>query len=822
MPAMMRRLFFLVVCLPSFVYAESIPFLYEQANAVLSRSDYVSGAYYLNRIMDSPEWASYPGKVNVLGRMGGLHESQADFETAARYYKQIYDELHDQPDHPQQSFYRYYAQRYAECLERAGFYKQAATVFWNLVYKDDGSIEPIFLRRLVQNFAFQEPPADEMTRIHALIIPTLLDRCGWDLANLYRVKGQFTDSYQLYEMLWQQYPQQAQAHVDSMYQVYKTLHAIEEWLTDIYALHEQQKMTGFYILLASAVLELDDRAAESLTLIEDYLSDGNAGVLPHTTANLVGRFTSPVLDQWVDLIEKVRGPDAAISILDTLVTQSPMESSRRERLSNMLVRIGKKEEAIRVWLDWTKIQSNNPLALLHSAEVIHSLGGRDTATMIMDQTAKTISPNLAYNHAYTALRLEMYEQALASFEVAQVTGQQTDQRIYTAINQFADQATNVGRLAAALIASVSQNIQNPEMPNWLRDSALNLAVKQNMNDELESLAAADFSGQLTVYLAQEAQKQGRNLWAVELLRSVPEDSPYLQSAQLQLAALLGRGDSIESSAEAARLLKPALATIVQSTDALTLPAGQVERLLRYIELSLQSYQPVEALIAIRRIESPSTMLSVPLTAPQQEQILYFRAQTLVQLSSLQPAIELFDSITVEPYASRARWIKSRVLVAQRKSEEARIALQEMIADPACWRVANDALSLYMALEPLVGGAQRLFCDAMLYQLQGRFEDAVPLFRQIAVDYYADDIEEWARYQIGLLEKMAGNKETAREEWQRLTLDADHPVIHGLTRYELLHLRKPVGVSDQDGTAYQELLLDFPNTIFSDLARLENP
>jgi len=70
--------------------------------------------------------------------------------------------------------------------------------------------------------------------------------------------------------------------------------------------------------------------------------------------------------------------------------------------------------------------------------------------------------------------------------------------------------------------------------------------------------------------------------------------------------------------------------------------------------------------------------------------------------------------------------------------------------------------------------------------------------------------------------MAGNKETAREEWQRLTLDADHPVIHGLTRYELLHLRKPVGVSDQDGTAYQELLLDFPNTIFSDLARLENP
>jgi len=111
MPAMMRRLFFLVVCLPSFVYAESIPFLYEQANAVLSRSDYVSGAYYLNRIMDSPEWASYPGKVNVLGRMGGLHESQADFETAARYYKQIYDELHDQPDHPQQSFYRYRPQR---------------------------------------------------------------------------------------------------------------------------------------------------------------------------------------------------------------------------------------------------------------------------------------------------------------------------------------------------------------------------------------------------------------------------------------------------------------------------------------------------------------------------------------------------------------------------------------------------------------------------------------------------------------------------------------------------------------------------------------
>ncbi|MBZ0256093.1 hypothetical protein K8I31_08530 [bacterium] len=107
----------------------------------------------------------------------------------------------------------------------------------------------------------------------------------------------------------------------------------------------------------------------------------------------------------------------------------------------------------------------------------------------------------------------------------------------------------------------------------------------------------------------------------------------------------------------------------------------------------------------------------------------------------------------------------------------------------------------------------------MFELQCRFMEAAPYYRQIAVAQFGEDTEEWARYVIGDLERISGQWKSAREEWERLAVDVDHPVIHAMIRWQLWRAE-----AAQDAVAaatdFQKLLMDFPDSLASDLARLE--
>jgi hypothetical protein len=162
---------------------------------------------------------------------------------------------------------------------------------------------------------------------------------------------------------------------------------------------------------------------------------------------------------------------------------------------------------------------------------------------------------------------------------------------------------------------------------------------------------------------------------------------------------------------------------------------------------------------------------------------------------------------------------ARIYIAQRHTDIAVSLLHEIASDRRFWRCANDALSLLAVLEPLVGDSLQLFCDATMYELQGRMDSAIPPLRQLAVDYYGGDLEEWARYYIGKLKQRTGDTDGARQEWERLILDVDETVVHGLTQLELLQLNDRADAQITNMTYYQDLLIDMPNSLFADLARL---
>ena len=245
-----------------------------------------------------------------------------------------------------------------------------------------------------------------------------------------------------------------------------------------------------------------------------------------------------------------------------------------------------------------------------------------------------------------------------------------------------------------------------------------------------------------------------------------------------------------------------------------------QQLLNYANYRLNAFQPEDALVAVRQIESSSRTLTRPLSQPASERLIFERGRALTELTSFQPALLLLDRVKTQPFLTEAKFLKAQILLSQKQVEESRTLLKEIVEGDESWRRANDALALLVALDPLVGESLDLFCQSVLYQLQGRAEDAVPVLRQLAVEQFDKDPAEWARYQIGRLKEEAGDAEGARKEWDQLLLEANHPVILGMLRRNRIHRINAAGERITDMTAYQELLLDFPDTLASDLARLE--
>ncbi|MBD3268110.1 hypothetical protein GF373_15705 [bacterium] len=784
-------------------------------------NDYVTANYYFLRILNSPKWEEYGNKVSVLGKLGIIEESQAHFEESSDYYRRLCEYLSAHPKDPKRNLYRFYAQRYAQTLERIGEYAQASKLYWDLLRKADGTVEPAFLSLLIRNYEFQKVSPSDWARLEELVIPKFMDQAGWDFAELYRIKEKYTKAREMYEMLWPKYPRQAVRHAESIYRVYVALQTLDRLLADLRQAHDKKKLSGDYLALEIVLLEHDKQPAQALSRLEDFFQIRSNTISVKNAPQIVGKYPTALIDTWVNLVEKQRGLEDAIRLLRIYVNQSPMESSKREKLSNLLYRAGRVDEAVQVWMDWSELQKSNPFAIFHAVEMINSMGDPELARNLLADFQNKIAPNIAYQHAKTALELGDYEQAFASFAIANASANVNSPRITNMIDQFAEKRSHEAELFQALLSSASKTIQTGGVEPWIRDPLLRLGIQRGEYQSLESLARADQTGRWLMYLAEKAQHLGQREWAIELLQSVPASSRHATSARLQLARLLSRDASKERLETAISLLKPSVEEILSETKVVVLTEAKRKRLFQYIELSIRGYQPAGAMVALRQIESTSATLGKAMASGDLDRLRYYRARALSQLSSLEPALELYRSLSREPWISRADMQVAKILLAQKKTNEAKRRLREIVENPNRWKSHNEALSLLTGLEPLVGDSLLLYCDSILYRIQGRFKDAIPLLRELAVNHYWDDMEEWARYTIAEMEKKAGDQAAARDEWKRLALDADHPILHGKTRMELLDLKKSAFEIIEDSTAYQDFLLDFSNTLFSDLVRLQS-
>jgi tetratricopeptide (TPR) repeat protein len=509
----------------------------------------------------------------------------------------------------------------------------------------------------------------------------------------------------------------------------------------------------------------------------------------------------------------------AITRAQQILAANPMDMVWRKRLSSLFLNQNEKEKSIQLWRDWFSLDQTNDFQRLSAIEEIQQLGDTEQALDLFHQLEDKIPIPLKQFEARSALELGLFDQAISSFHIASISANVNPAGITNMIITYADTQSDHVPMMSAFINAASGNAFQ-ETPGWLRDALVECGVKYGMDDQLRDMAAQDPSGVWAIHIANAAKKYGKKKLVQTLLETVPKDSILRDSADEQFVDLVSSNPSVLNQNEAAELILPSIQEVLSSTEPQNLTLPQVQQLMQYSQYRLNAYQPGLALKAVQTIEASTPFLMNGLIETDMDRIKFYRAKALSQLASFDPAMTLLETIENPPYKSQANFLRAKIFLAQKKLEEADTLLLELIIDRSDWQLSNDALGYVIAMEPLFGEPMSDFCKLQTFLLQGRMEEAFPILRSLAVDYYETDTEEWARYQIADLQAQSGQWEDAVVEWKRLLLDVDHPVYHGLVRYKLTNVPSQANHLVESASQFQELLTEFPNSLFSDLARIE--
>jgi hypothetical protein len=792
--------------------------LYNQGNSSFAQGDYVAAGYYFQRLRESDQWQAFPQKIDVLGKLGMIEEGQSRFETAASWYRQVIEQFAADNPNKSDAFSQYYVLRYAECLERSGSYKKAAQVLWDQYVRSEPVLKPTFLSRIVRNYQYQELNEEQLQELRTEVENNSIKNLGWNLADLYQKNQRYNEAYSLYEQLWPDAPAEARNHLDAMTTTYQAVNKLTTWLDQLQKAIVLGVNPNQLILLETAILRSLDRGEEALQHMETALAN-LAGVETLDDINsLAGKAPSSLIQHWLELVKLYRGQDEAFVLLQSWLDKQPNDILLRGELADWLANAGRVEEAGELWLEWTRNRNSDSASILLAADKLIALGANQAAGKLLEEQESNLDPKYSMRFGQLALQVNQFDRAVESFNTATVKAQTPANLISDAVLNYAESAPDAGALFDSLVQSVSGAIYS-EVPGWLRVSVKELGFRRNRLKTLEEIANSEPSGAWTIELARTASKQGDQDWALKLLSHIPEKSPYRTIADRERAILLGNSMLIPQKTKAVELMRSSIEGILPATSSIPLSHISAERLFTYSEYCLNAYMPTEALKAIVRIESASNQLPQPLPPISLQKLNYLRARSMMELGSWQRALDYFQLITFTPFSTDARFYEARILLGQERVEEAKAAFQDILDTPEHWLRANDALAYLTALEPLVGEPLEWLCKAQLFELQGRFLEAAPFYREIAVAQYGEDTEEWARYVIGDLQRIAGEWQAAAKEWERLALDVDHPVIHAMIRWQLW---SEAAAEDTvaAATGFQNLLMDFPDSLAADLARLE--
>ncbi len=788
--------------------------------------DTVRARFALERLRESPAWSTFPARLDALLQAALIEESQSRFGPASKIYARILNEELSRPEQLSlESTYVGYALRWAECLERAGDSGKAAEVYWGLLDDLPENHQVTILFRLMRNYRYGRPSREDMERLAERVSALSTGSLRWQLAQMYEGKGMHQKAADLFEALWVEQPALALPYMEEMLSALSQTGWLDSFLEEAESRVSERSDRTVARFLAAAYQRLGE-SEKALRVIKNCQASIANQLLAQAASQSatvsvsippeLHMLTPELVELEYEALRGVGNTTAALKVALDMIKRRPTDIKWYEVVSR---RPG--VDPLPLWKTYIAAHRNHAAAYQQAAMALQESGYKDDSVAILKEGAEKApghSTVLAYADALIASG--SVEQAWRQFERARAQNWANDEFLADRVSQFLQQPS----IRTAVWSLSQKQFNRPPSGSWEDLILRNLLVEEGEISRLLDWVSTDTTGLAATRLAQWALFEGRTELALKAYDRVPKESMYRDSARIEMARILrdSGADDMRTYQRIGDLLDPVIDRLAFRPDD---PAAAVHMKLEIVELWARvSLSAGEGLTVLERLytffgRERETILQQYQPADAQR-ILLLRGLALSQVGSLDDALAELRALSDTDNAE-ALFHEARILFWQENYEEAQPLFEQVVTDPGAWRFANDSLQYLAFLNRLDFGSLRLLSNAGFLVWQGRAEDAVPVFRDLAVREYGEDVAEWARYMIGKTLWDAGEKERASAEWERLSQEGDYGWLRDRLRWQKVAGRahSPTEEVERRETL-NEIISSATDTLFGDLARLK--
>ena len=802
---------------------EEAALLWDLAGRARLIGDMVRARYALSRLRESPVWATFSHRLDALLQAALLHESQARFGPAAEIYGEIVQEELPRPAPiTLESTYVGYALRWAGCLEKAGDNRRAAEIYGDLLKNLPRQQQPKVLVRLIHNYRYGRPSSEAIEGLAEQVRAVGDSGMLWQLGQMYAAKGMFKQAAELFAELWPRQPSLAVHYLDDMLVAFARTGRLEALLEDAESRSSDRGVARF---LASAYQRLGKSNKALEIIIRCQAAVANALVARLATLSATARASMPSdprdLTPELNILEYqalqgVGSVTAAAKLARAMCRRRPRDFEWYEAAGRL-----PGTDVVSLWRSYVEAHERRGAAYQRAARSLAELGYATQSLSFLKEGTR-VTPGLANVLAYADALI-----SAGSLEGAWRQYRDIRARKWVADEFLTRHVTGILGDSAArdgVRRLLEPHLTRPPQVLWEDQILRNLLAENGETDRLLDWVSLDSSSLAAVRLAQWALFEGRSHLSLAAYERVPEESLYREIARIEMARILRDtgAEDVKTLRRIGDLLDPTVKKLsIKPDEPASTKRNNLEILGLWARVKLSAGEGLQVLRRMYELFGEERESIVQqYEGSEADLIILLRGLSLSQVGSLSDAVSEFRAVSGTKLAAEAAFYEARALFWQEEFAEAESVFDRIVTDPGAWRLANDGLQYLSFLRSLSLGSLQLLSRATFLVWQGRWNDAVPIFRDLSVREYGQDVGEWARYRIGKVLWDAGEIESAVAEWDRLSRDGRYGWLRDRLTWELVSgYPGSASAEAQREELLREIISSGHDTLFGDLARL---
>lgn len=798
-------------------FAEEERLRLDLANVYFLQQDYPRALREYRILIEHPDFSGSPRQMMVLQRLANLLFLTGRYEDAAALYQDVVDYYRQRDEDGVASrnvdpSYRAALQELASVQQHLSNYDAAKETLRELIRISDDRDKPRLIEQMIRLYEFEAVSEEEMRDLLTELTPgPRLAFAYYQLADIYTRRGFIAEAVDLHKRVLDLGPEQYTRGADALFGAFEEAERLPE-LADL--LRERADAQPERTIYARLLFEAQSLAGDEDEAIADLRRRANQ------TNNM------RLKEELARFLLNLHEFEDAEAIIHELLVQSPGNTSYLDLLSAVYRDQGKIQEAVQIW---RRRLAERPTeqGYLSLARLLRGEGMTREAIEVLQEAR---GPNLDPSRFYHELILMHFETGQARQAVDTLVrlllSRPAESRLAqmaarNAVNDLSSHAEAMEAVADAMRRV--QVRQNPAVRTTLLDFYLDMATDSKLYDR-----AAEF---LTGGALPENERDirlynfGRQLLqvqeyeaAIRVLDAVRTSSHLVGDARY----LLGMGYLTKGDLDGARRVFAGFVPSATETPVLPQrdPVLEVSALLQLASIAIQQHRPGDALRYLREVEGMPGAGSYLRLGRGLVDLYYGHAYA--QLGSLDEALQSYGTAREEngEEPTEADLHYAHVLLWQGKGDEAREIFRRLAFEAPDKAVANEAMARRAALLELGGDALAYYTNGLLYEWQGRHDEAVEQFRELSLLMDGTDASAWALYEIAQVYEAEGEIEAAQREYEKILERTDHPVLLGLAQLAIAD--QLAGLDDLPGKvaeqAYEQVILSSPDSIYAAIAR----